>query len=354
MYPPAPGRTPFHRTVLRRLITIPFFFAVAVAYLALSPVLLAAALAIDLALGTRFSYSRTATMAGAYLVLEVCGTLGGAGAWVLWHLAPRATAADFMRWSFRLEEWYLGSLYRSLERIFGMRTVIEGADLVRPGPVMIFARHVSTADTFLPVVALYRPPGFTVRFVMKAELLWVPCFDVLGGRLPNCYVTRGTGDRGRQVGLMQELLTGLGPDEGLVIFPEGTRSTPEKRRSILERARREGDEELARRVLALDHLLPMRTAGPLGLLARDGTSDVVLLGHVGLEGGGSLFELVRGTLVGSTVRVRFWRYPRAQVPSDPVACAAWLDERWGDMDRWIADQLASPAMADARPLRQVA
>jgi hypothetical protein len=85
----------------------------------------------------------------------------------------------------------------------------------------------------------------------------------------------------------------------------------------------------------LVNVLPPHTGGPLALLERNRGADVVFCAHAGLEGAGSPSDLVAGRLVGSTVRVRFWRIAHAEIPAGADARIAWLYEQWQRVDDWI-------------------
>ena len=126
----------------------------------------------------------------------------------------------------------------------------------------------------------------------------------------------------------------------MLIFPEGTRYTPEK----LARAK----EVLAERAPAvaplaagLHNLLPPRLGGPLALLEQGRGTDVVFCGHVGFDGYETVSDIWNGALVGSTIRVRFWRHPAAAVPSDREELTSWLYSRWQEVDDWIGAQRQS-------------
>ncbi len=72
--------------------------------------------------------------------------------------------------------------------------------------------------------------------------------------------------------------------------------------------------------------------------ARD--ADVVVFGHVGLDGFEYIRDIWAGGLVGTTVRVRFWRSPAADVPAGEDERVAWLYERWQLLDDWVGQQRA--------------
>ena len=72
--------------------------------------------------------------------------------------------------------------------------------------------------------------------------------------------------------------------------------------------------------------------------ARD--ADVVVFGHVGLDGFEYIRDIWAGGLVGTTVRMRFWRSAAADVPLEEEARIAWLYERWQVLDDWVGEQRA--------------
>jgi hypothetical protein len=64
---------------------------------------------------------------------------------------------------------------------------------------------------------------------------------------------------------------------------------------------------------------------------------VVIFGHVGLDGFEYISDIWSGGLVGTTVRLKFWRFPAAEVPSDRDELIAWLYDRWQELDDWIGE-----------------
>jgi 1-acyl-sn-glycerol-3-phosphate acyltransferase len=183
-----------------------------------------------------------------------------------------------------------------------MKLTLEGEGSLSPGPFLLFVRHSSTADTLLPVVLLGRADLFP-RYVLKRELLWDPCLDLLGNRLPNAFVRRDAGDPDA-LASVRKLTLGLTSRDALA------------------------------RVEGLTHVLPPRLGGPLALLEASSV-DVVFCAHVGLEGAATLGDLVRGRLIGQHVRVKLWRVPRACIPHEDVDI--WLDQEWGKVDAWVRD-----------------
>ena len=209
-------------------------------------------------------------------------------------------------------------------RIFGISIEVEGVDELRTGPVIVFLRHASVADTLLPAVFIANPNGLRLRYVLKHELLLDPCLDIVGNRLPNSFVRRSSGDSYRVVELMKD----LGARDGVIVYPEGTRFTKAKRDMIIEQLERKGETYLAEKARELKNVLPPRLGGPLNLLAANEAADVVFCAHFGFDGVVDLRDFLRGSLVGRVVNVRFWRVPFASIPKTREAQTRWLFENW--------------------------
>jgi 1-acyl-sn-glycerol-3-phosphate acyltransferase len=169
---------------------------------------------------------------------------------------------------------------------------------------------------------------------MKRELLWDPCLDVVGQRLPNAFVRRGTGDAA-ETALVRALATDLGPDEGVLLYPEGTRWTPARRRAVIDRLARSAEPKLLERAQALQWLLPPRLGGVLALLEAAPAADIVLGVHTGFEGVRSLADVWNGALVGRRIRVRFERVPAAAIPDTREGRIDWIFEQWSRLDAWL-------------------
>jgi 1-acyl-sn-glycerol-3-phosphate acyltransferase len=239
-----------------------------------------------------------------------------------------------VRGSFRLQVLWASALLGLARRIYRLRIELE---LAEPGerPLLVFVRHASLVDALLPTVFVSGRNGNRLRFVLKRELLLDPCLDVVGQRLPNVFVARGADEPAREEESIRRLAEGLGPREGVVIFPEGTRFTPQKLAAALARVRASGDEARASRVGALRHVLPPRSRGALALLEAAPNAEVLFLAHHGLEGTGHAAVVLRGGLIGRRVRVRTWSIPVSALPGDREARLAWLDAEWARLDRWI-------------------
>ena len=344
----------FLETWARRLVTVPTYALLCTCTVLAFPVLLGLAVLVDRVRGSNWVVVRTVTFLAAYLACEVAGIVASWAIWVWRFVAWGTSQEEFLRWNFALQCWWGRTLLRSAAWIFAMRTEVEERGEVGHGPVIVFIRHASVADTVLAVVFLSCRYGLRLRYVLKRELLWDPCLDIVGNRLPNCFVRRGSGDSAREIASVRRLLDGLGPQDGVLIYPEGTRFSFAKRERVLARLATSAPELLAR-AAALRHVLPPRLGGALGLLQRNCEADVVFCAHVGFEGTASFKEIIGGRAVGETIRVVFWRVPFEDIPADRDGKVAWLFEQWRAVDDWIAEHRAAgnegPPRAGARVAR---
>ena len=67
----------------------------------------------------------------------------------------------------------------------------------------------------------------------------------------------------------------------------------------------------------------------------------------------TISDIRAGVLVGRTVRIRFWRYPAADLPQGEAARTEWLYDRWQMLDDWVDRQTltdgSAPEAAAAAP-----
>ncbi len=319
----------------RRAIVLPAIVVALVVAVCLLPVLLPLAIVIDLARDRRMPVTRLVLFAVAYLGCEVLGLAAGLVLWV----ATLGNRERMLRWHYALQTLWARALFAAASGLFDLRIEATGDEAVARGPFLLFPRHASLADTLLPVLLIAHPHGIRLRWVLKRELLWDPCLDVVGQRLPNVFVRRGSDDSAGEIAAVRALAHDLGPRDGVMIYPEGTRFTPAKQaraRDIVARS----DPARAARLDGLRHVLPPRTGGPLALLDARPDVDVVFMAHVGLDGAATLNDVQRGALIGRTVHVAFWRVPAAEIPRDAAERLRWLDGQWLRMDAWAAARVA--------------
>ena len=323
------------RTILRRLVSIPAVFLLfGLAWLG-APLFVTLAVIVDTA---RWLVARRPWMAVrlvgflmAYTLAEVGGLLGLAGIWIA---SAGGRLFDLTAATFAIQRWWAGFVLGACRAVFGLRISGAGIDAVHPPPFILVARHTSIIDNLLPAFFISRPHGTHIRYVMKHELLADPALDVAGSRLVNAFIRR-TGESDSEVASIRRLGETLPNDEAILIYPEGTRFTEEKRdRSAAILARR--SPRLSRLAAQFTHVLPPRLGGTLALLEAC-EADVVVMAHRGLDGFARVADIWRGALVRTHVEVQFWRVPRADIPAGRAERAEWLFEIWNRIDRWVGE-----------------
>jgi len=336
--PPRPALRRRLRLPLRRLVSVPAMPGALLLAVAAAPLWLPLCALVDLVRPRRGAALRCGVFAVFFLACESAGLAAAGAVWAL-EAGGRRDPARYRERNFRLQRWWAGTLFGGAQRIFGLRLRVEpGGEPPTRGPILLLLRHASLADTLLGAALLTVPHGVRLRYVLKRELLWDPCLDVVGHRLPNAFVDRSGADAKREIRAVAALADGLGPDDGVLIYPEGTRFTPARRERAIARLRERGDVAAAERAAGLRHLLPPRPGGATALLRRAaaaGDAHVVVCGHSGLEGATSLRDLWRGALVGREIRVRCWTTPASALPRGDEGCFRWLLDAWGRMDAWL-------------------
>jgi 1-acyl-sn-glycerol-3-phosphate acyltransferase len=315
----------------------------------LAPLVLAAAAAVDLALWLLrrkpWMAVRLVAMAWWFLLGELRGLAGLARVYVSTGGPLRRDSLRRRRLVYELRiRWARGHL-AGLRTLFRLSFEVEGLDLAAPGRALVFMRHASIIDGVLPDAFIGHAHGLGLRFIIKRELQVLPTMDIGGRWVPTIFVRRQSADTDAEVAEVRRLAHDLGEDEAVLIYPEGTRYTPEKlaRAQALIAERQPGVAPLAAR---LRNVLPPRLGGPLALLDESPETDVVVFGHVGLDGFEYIRDVWRGGLVGTTVRLRFWRHPASTVPATNAGQVEWLYERWLELDEWVGEQRAA-AKAEA-------
>jgi 1-acyl-sn-glycerol-3-phosphate acyltransferase len=280
----------------------------------------------------RLPLLRLASFALCWAWLE---TVGVAAASWLWVSGRRGDVEAH----YRLQRWWADRLMGALRVTCGITIEVQGAELLVPGPTVLLVRHSSLADSLLTAWAVTEHAALRPRVVMKRELLSDPCLDIVGNRLPNCFLDRQA--ENSAPGLAELSRMGATMEHGCasIIFPEGTRANASKRRRALERIA-ERDPHRADRLAGLRHVLPPRPAGTRALLAgaAEVDADVVIGWHVGFDGldtfAGILAALGRAR---TPIRMRFARVDAPDV--DDPGFDRWLDDQWCRVDQEV-DELA--------------
>jgi 1-acyl-sn-glycerol-3-phosphate acyltransferase len=330
-------------TARRRLISIPSVMLGAILGTVLSPIWLPTAIIADaIRLKRRFPIARLLAFGVGWAWLESAGVLVAGGLWVVGRRRDQSA-----HW--RLQRWWAANLMTVLRTTTGLRVEAAHVEALQPGPAVVLCRHASLADSLVSAWVITSVAGLHPRYVLKRELRFDPCLDVVGDRVPNYFLDRDAADSSAELAALRSLSAGMGPMDVAVIFPEGTRANPAKRTRALERIAERDPERLAR-VSPLQHLLPVRPAGSAAVVAGCPQADVVVAWHSGFEGFDTFGGIVAGIGRGAPeVRFGVARFERSTVPDEPSAFAAWLDARWLEADARVGE-LLRPA---GRHLRSV-
>ncbi len=333
----APPPEPALAAWSRRALTIPAAFVLFALLLVLAPLAMIPLGLFDLVARRRWASLRFVAALVLVAFMECAGLVVA-----LWNWLTRGgIAADF-----RLQCWWTRTLFRLSSRVLGVRFEVEPVALPRDRPIILLVRHASVIDTLFPAVAVAIPHQIRLRYLLKHQLAWDPCIDVIGQRLENVFVRRGAKSAVQELALIQGVAGDLRPGLGVVVFPEGTRFSPARRKAALERLRARNDQASLARAEPLTHVLPPQPGGVLALLDGAPEADVVFLAHTGLEDARTLADLWSGRLIGRVVHATSWRVARADVPSGVRARVAWLYDQWTRMDGWIGVHAPAAAAVD--------
>ena len=317
-------------------MTIPVVLAGSAIFSALLPVLLVLALLFDLARrDPRLNALRLTLVLPFYFLAEAVGL----SALLFSGLRHRWGSEALWASTYSIQGTWARFILGAIRIGFGLRFRIEGGELLMPGPAIVLVTHSSIVDTLLPTALLSVPLNMRLRFVLKEELLAEPCLDVAGHRVPNCFVSRRGENTEVEVARVAALGKGLTSNEGVLIYPEGTRFTPKKRDRTLERIGK-SDPERAARLTSIRNVLPIQPGGILSLLEATPDADLVIVAHAGLQGTAEVGDLVSAGLAGRSVELRVTRIARSTVPRDQRELLSYLDDRWLEVDAWITERLS--------------
>jgi 1-acyl-sn-glycerol-3-phosphate acyltransferase len=272
---------------------------------------------------------RLLSFAWLWLWLETFGVTGAALIWVTGQ-------GHNHRANYALQRWWAKRLIRSLRITCGLTIEVEGVEALPIGPLICLGRHASLGDALVSAWIFGSLAKRFPRYVMKKELLFDPCLDVVGQRIPNYFVDRGSAAVRQELTGIRTMASNMGERDVAVIFPEGTRTNDAKRIGLVERLERRAPERHAK-MIGLRRLLPPRSAGASVLLEEVPGGDVVVMWHVGFDGLDT-FAGVRRRIAHAepSAKVVLELHQRATVPSGE-AFEAWLDDRWLEIDAKVVN-----------------
>ena len=279
------------------------------------------------------------------------------GCWALWARTPDHSSPSWREDHERLFTQALDSLMYYARRWVGLEVVL--ADRMHFGsdaePLLALSRHAGPADSLAIAWLLSRTAGRLPRIVLAESLRWDPGIDTILTRLQSFFVPSRTGGGEDRVAGLTRMAHSMEDGDVFVIFPEGENWTPSRRAGLIRRLRERGELARARRAEELRNVLPPKARGAWAARSARPGADVMILAHVGLARLSSP-RLIWDALpfTDRPFLVKTWTYAAADVPLEAGAFALWLDERWGEVDRWVEEHAApEPGGHEPDPQEQV-
>ena len=280
--------------------------------------------------GSRFVVLRVTCFSWVYSIAQVYGILAYTCIRIWFVFRPRE-CTDAL---YALQTQWTSLLFWGAGVLLSMKLHVSGNEALVGGPVTLLFRHSSLVDTLLPGVCVAKNTPLRLRYILKKELLWDPCLDLVGNYLPNYFVDRN-GDANREGRNITRLSSSLGPNDAVLIYPEGTRFSEGKRQRLIDRWTQSSD---SRATMAVEwtHVLPPKTKGVWAIRQGCPEADVVFCAHAGLERVTNIRTLLAAATHGITVHVFFWRVAHTDVPQEEHAQQDWLFQQWALMNQEVA------------------
>jgi 1-acyl-sn-glycerol-3-phosphate acyltransferase len=329
--PPAP---------IRRPLTITAWVVISVVVLLSSPVLLLVG-ALTSSVLRRPEPLLWARLLIAYCDTELATIIACGALWLASGFGVQIRSPRFEGLHYRLLRWFVHHLADRVRELLGIE-VTSGPTpeatqrLRRDEPVLFFSRHAGPGDTLFLIDRLFTDYDRLPSVVFKETLVFDPCVDLIGHRLPHAVLDTSAREESKR--RIEEVASELAPRGVLVLFPEGGNFTPQRRRQALRKLWRKGREPEAEAGEQMENVLPPHPTGALAALCGRPEADVIFSAHTGLGLAISLGELWRHLPVGQTLKTQMWLVPASERPRDPDEQAKWLYDWWKRLDDWIEQQ----------------
>lgn len=332
---------------LRRALLHPLLWTIGVVLLAAAaPLAWLGALAHAVAARRPARLARLLTFAWIYLAAEVLVMACAALLWLASGCGWALRRPAFVQAHYRLLACVVAALAGAGSRVFGLtlrqdsavaHPAVDGAS-PRARPLLVLSRHAGPGDSLLLIRHLLVHARRQPRIVVKHTLQWDPMIDLVFNRLPMVFVDPAAADQRDSVARIGRLAATMSPRDALLIFPEGCKVTPLRRRRAIERLRRAGQADAARRAEQMRHLMPPRTRGLHAALSARPDLEVLVVAHTGLDHLNSAGELWRALPEDKTLDLRWQWMPAGEVPRAPRPLTEWLATQWAAMDAWIGSR----------------
>ena len=317
--------------IRRRILSISILFLLTFFLVFFAPIILP--LALLLSAVTRYpSIINALLFLYGYLYFEVYGVVRLGLNWLFDRKDNK-----FLENTRNIQTWWSSGLLRLGRRLYHLDFQVSGTDQIEGPSAIVLPRHTSLGDTVLPIAFFAHKRDEGLRYVLKRELLIIPCLDIAGNRLPNLFVDRSGLDTAKELELIENLVKDTPKSESILLYPEGTRSSPAKRKSLAKK-----NPNMLGLLERWPDLLPPRKGGPLTILEANTEKDVVFLAHTGFEGSASILDLIDGSWLYQKIHLHFWRIRFSEIPKDKQN---FLFQQWDLMQRHVIqmqnDQLTS-------------
>lgn len=294
-----------------------------------------------------------------YLVWEGAALIALFGTWVASGFGWKLHSPTFRRVHYRLAALFLRALFQQVRWNLSLEIRYSGDhidDVARDRPLVVAARHAGPGDSFILVHALLNEFRRRPRIVLKDSLQWDPAVDVLMHRLPMVFITPTPFDasrrrgRARQTQTVHDTARAMGPDDALLVFPEGGNFSPRRRDARIQQLSDDGYAELADRAARMRNLMAPRPGGLFSAVDASPEAGVLFVGHTGLEHLTTAGDLWRALPTDMAIVTRAWYVPPEDIPADRAGRVTWLFDWWEHIDRWIADpEQAGDPSSPVRP-----
>jgi len=325
--------------LLRRAVLAPAVVALIALMWVLVPVWLVLAAALSPRLPGRWRALRLLWVVLLYASAEALVLVVLFGWWLAAGFGRRIRTPYWEGIHYDLVQSFLWVFFREAKRVLQLDIVTDGPTPdAHPGrPILVCCRHAGPGDSFILIHSLMHTYAREPRVVLKDTMAWDPMIDVLLHRVPARFITPNPAAGVDLDAQIAALATDLDENDAFVIFPEGGNFTPGRRERGIDRLRKLGLERMADRAEAMTNVLAPRPGGFLAALDAAPAADVVLVAHTGLDHMLTVGDLWRELPMDKRILMRWWKVPRAEIPSDRDERIEWLFGWWEQIDLWIAE-----------------
>jgi len=323
--------------VFRRVVVAPAIIALTFFLLTSIPLWLLLAAVVSPRLPGHWRPLRLLFIGLLYLVLESVLLVVFFGLWLASGLGWRMRTPYFEAIHYDLGQLFLQAFFAQSQRVlnFEIETVGPAPDAYPGEPLLVCCRHAGPGDSFVLMHALLSWYHREPRVVLKNTLAWDPMIDVLLSRIPARFVNPNPKAGSDLESTIAELARNLDENDAFVIFPEGGNFTPERRERAIARLRKLGLDRMAQRAEQMTNVLAPRPGGLIAALGAAPEADVVLVAHTGLDHMRTVGDVWRELPMDKRLVMRWWRVPRAEIPTDRDGQIDWLFGWWERIDAWI-------------------